>query len=436
MISSIELRVQLPRRLFLATAVMALAACGGSGGGDAPPAPPPNALTPAPTPTPTPPPTPVLPPTPAPQPVPTVPHIAAGNGFSLALKTNGTVASWGDQGSGQLGNNVVTASSQRVPQSVVNLTNARRVAAGGFHALALRADGTVVAWGSNVEGKLGIGTIGGQFATPQVVNGLSNVTAIVVGAEHSLALRSDGSVWAWGENEVCQLGLGLNDTAPRATATQVPGLVNVAAIFSGAAHSFALRSDGAVFAWGFNANNQLGLGSMSNEVCTPTRVTALDGRGVVELAGGGFHSLARTSLGAVLGWGSNSRGQTGSGTPGSGNVLAPTVIPNLLNVTALAAGETHSVALRNDGTVRTWGNASAGRLGNGTDGVTQSTSTPQVPNVSTVKAIAAGTNHTLVLLEDGRVGCFGSNFTAQCGRIEITDLTTPVEVGPGFNVNQ
>ena len=341
MISSIELRVQLPRRLFLATAVMALAACGGSGGGDAPPAPPPNALTPAPTPTPTPPPTPVLPPTPAPQPVPTVPHIAAGNGFSLALKTNGTVASWGDQGSGQLGNNVVTASSQRVPQSVVNLTNARRVAAGGFHALALRADGTVVAWGSNVEGKLGIGTIGGQFATPQVVNGLSNVTAIVVGAEHSLALRSDGSVWAWGENEVCQLGLGLNDTAPRATATQVPGLVNVAAIFSGAAHSFALRSDGAVFAWGFNANNQLGLGSMSNEVCTPTRVTALDGRGVVELAGGGFHSLARTSLGAVLGWGSNSRGQTGSGTPGSGNVLAPTVIPNLLNVTALAAGETH-----------------------------------------------------------------------------------------------
>ena len=184
-----------------------------------------------------------------------------------------------------------------------------------------------------------------------------------------------------------------------------------------------------MFAWGFNANDQLGLGSISQCGLPPTRVTALDGRGVVELAGGGFHSLARTSLGAVLGWGSNSRGQTGSGTPGSGNVLAPTVIPNLLNVTALAAGETHSVALRNDGTVRTWGNASAGRLGNGTDGVTQSTSTPQVPNVSTVVAVAAGFNHSLVLLQDGRVGCFGSNFLSQCGRIEITDQTTPSRSG-------
>ena len=296
--------------------------------------------------------------------MPAVPHIAAGNGFSLALKTNGTVASWGDQGSGQLGNNVVTASSQRVPQTVVNLTNARRVAAGEFHAVALRADGTVVAWGSNADGKLGIGTFGGSFPTPQAVNGLTDVTAIAAGLDHTLALRSDGSVWAWGENDACQLGQ--NDTTPRATATQVAGLANVTAVFSGGAHSLALRSDGAVFAWGFNANGQLGLGTTVPAVCLPTRVTALDGRGVIELAGGSFHTLARTSLGAVLGWGSNSRGQTGVAAPG-GNVLAPTVVPNLLGVTALAAGETHSVALRNDGTIRTWGNASAGRLGNGTE---------------------------------------------------------------------
>lgn len=406
------------RRLFIVTAVAALTACGGGGGGS--PAPAPNPPAPP-------------PPAPAPTPVAVTPQIAAGNGFSLAVRTNGTVSSWGDQGSGQLGNNVISASSQRVPQTVGTLANARKVAAGEFHAAALRADGTVVAWGSNVDGKLGIGTVGGQFATPQAVTGLANVTAIAVGLDHSLALRSDGTVWAWGENDVCQLGL--NDTNARAVATQVPGLANVTAIAAGGAHSFALRSDGAIFGWGFNANGQLGLGSVSTAVCQPARVTALDGRGVVELAGGGFHSLARTSLGAVLGWGSNSGGQAGSGTPGSGNVLAPTVVSGLLGVTALAAGETHSVALRNDGTIRTWGNASSGRLGNGTSGSMQSTSTPQVPNVSTVTAIAAGTNHTLVLLQDGRVGCFGSNFNSQCGRIEITDLTTPVEVGPGYRVN-
>jgi alpha-tubulin suppressor-like RCC1 family protein len=411
----IESRVQHARRLFLASAVVALAACGGGGGGGASPAPAPNP-----------------PPPPPPAPVTVAPHIAAGNGFSVAVKTNGTVSAWGDQGSGQLGNNVVTASSQRVPQTVVNLTNARKVAAGEFHAVALRVDGTVAAWGSNADGKLGIGSIGGQFPSPQTVTGLSNVTAIAAGLDHTLALRSDRSVWAWGQNDVCQLGQ--NDTTSRGTATQVPGLTNIEAIAVGGAHSFALRSDGAVFAWGFNANGQLGLGTVSNAVCTPTRVTALDGRGVVELAGGGFHTLARTSLGAVLGWGSNLRGQTGATAPG-GNVLAPTVIPNLLGVTALAAGETHSVALSSNGTIRTWGNASAGRLGNGTSGVTQFTATPQVPNVSTVTAIAAGFNHTLVLLQNGQVGCFGSNFTAQCGRIETTDLTTPVEVGPGFSVN-
>jgi alpha-tubulin suppressor-like RCC1 family protein len=417
------------RRLFLASTFIALAACGGGGDSSAP-TPTPNPPAAAPTPPPPAPPTPVLPPTP----VAVAPQIAGGNGFSFVLKTNGTVASWGDQGSGQLGTNVISASSQRVPQTVMNLSNARRVAAGELHAVALRADGTVVAWGSNADGQLGIGVPGGTFAIPQTVSGLTDVTAIAVGTDHSLALRNDGTVWAWGGNDVCQLGQ--NDTAPRATATQVQGLANVTAIFSGRAHSLALRSDGAILAWGRNNAGQLGLGNTVASVCQPARVTALDGRGVVELAGGGSHTLARTSLGAVLGWGSNSGGQTGTAPPGSGNVLVPTVVPGLLNVTALSAGNTHSVALRNDGTIRTWGNASRGRLGNGTDSVTQSTSTPQVPNVSTVVAVAGGFNFSLVLLQDGKVGCFGSNLTAQCGRIEITDLTTPVEVGPGFNVNQ
>ena len=419
MATPIASRPTLARRLFIAsTAVALIAACGGGGDGGSSPSPNPPA-----------------PPPPAPPPaVAVTPMVAAGSGFSLALKTNGTVASWGDQSLGQLGNDRISAITQRVPQTVMNLTNALKVAAGESHAVALRSDGTVVAWGSNADGKLGIGTVGGLFPTPQVVAGLSNVTAIAAGLDHALALRGDGTVWAWGQNDVCQLGQ--NDTTSRGSATQVPGLANVTAIAAGGAHSFALRSDGAVFAWGWNANGQLGFGSATQPVCQPARVTALDGRGVVELAGGGFHSLARTSLGAVLGWGSNSGGQAGSGTPGSGNVLAPTVVAGVLGVTALAAGETHSVALRNDGTIRTWGNASSGRLGNATSGSTQSTSTPQVPNVSTVTAIAAGTNHTLVLLQDGRVGCFGSNFTSQCGRIEITDLTTPVEVGPGFRVNQ
>ena len=410
---------RLARRLFIASSLLALAACVDSGS-DASPSPPPS---PSPSP-------------PTVVPVAVTPMVSAGYGFSLALKTNRTVSSWGAQDTGQLGNDRITTNSQRVPQTVMNLADARKVAIGNFHAVALRGDGTVVAWGSNADGKLGIGMIGGLYPTPQVVSGLTNVTAIAVGHDHGLALRSDKTVWAWGMNDVGQLAQ--SGTQPRPTPTQVPGLTDVVAIAAGGAHSMAILGDGSVWAWGWNANGQLGLGAGSaSVVSTPTRVATLDGRGVVEIVGGEHHTLARIGLGAVLGWGSNLRGQTGVAAPGSGNVLVPTVIPSLLGVTALAAGASHSVALRNDGTIRTWGNAGSGRLGNDRTGaVSDSTNVPQVPNISTVTAIAAGFNHSLVLLQDGRVFCFGDNANSQCGVLGINlEFATPIEVGPGFNVN-
>lgn len=404
------------RRLFLVSSLAAsLVACGGGGGGGDRPAPNPGA------------------PAPAPAPTPNAPAVAAGNGYSLVLKTDGGIASWGDQQTGQLGNGVTSGSSQRVPQTVLGLNNARQVAAGEFHAVALRADGTVAAWGSNVDGKLGIASAGGLFATPQTVSGLSNVRAIAVGADHALALRNDGTVWAWGMNDEGQLGLGTS-VAFAAAPTQVPGLTDVQSIAAGGAHSFAIRADGSVWGWGWNAAGQLGLGAAAAaRINSPTRITLLDGRDVVEIVGGYAHTLARTRLGALLGWGSNSHGQTGVAPPSPVNVLSPTVIPNLLGVTKVAAGTTHSIALRDDGTVRTWGNAGAGRLGNGTSGATQSTHVPQVVNLSNAIAVAAGNDHSLVALTDGRVMCFGSNFLSQCGVLGTNlEFATPVEVGPGF----
>lgn len=406
-------------------------------GAPAAPAPAP-APGPSPAPAPGAAPAPAAPPAAAPPAAPAVtvsagPVVAAGSGFSIAVRANGNLASWGDQELGVLGNGVNTASSTRVPQAVLVAATVRQVAAGAFHTLALRADGTVLSWGANGSGRLGNGSDGGGFATPDLVTGAVGVIAVAAGRAHSLALRADGAVLAWGDNAVGQLGLG--DTVARVTPTVVPGLAPVVAIAAGGQQSFAIRADGVVFAWGNNTDGQLGLGDATTRV-TPTAVTALNGRNVVQIAAGRFHTLARTAAGTVFAWGSSLRGQVGvaaAGGNGFGTFRSPVAVTALANVAALAAGDEHSLALLADGSVRAWGHAGSGRLGTGVSGITQSTFVPQQVNVGGVVSIAAGSDHSLFAVQDGRVGCAGSNFFSQCGRIEITDLTVPVEVGPGFS---
>jgi alpha-tubulin suppressor-like RCC1 family protein len=408
------------RRLFLSMAAALLVACGGGGG---------DVGAPSPGPTPNPPP-------PAPPPATVTARVAAGNGFSVALKTNGSVFAWGDQQVGQLGNDIISGSSQRTPQQALGLANARQVVAGEFHALALRGDGAVFAWGSNADGKLGLGTVGGLFPRPQQIGSLANITAIATGLEHSLALRSDGVVLAWGRNTAGQLGVG--DLVDRASPVAIGGLTGVTAIAAGGFHSFAIRNDGTVWAWGFNGNGELGLSNSTNR-STPTQVTTLNGRGITQIAAGGAHTLARAADGSVWSWGFSGQGQTGRvAAVGSSftTFLTPGQVPGLTGVAQVAAGDAHSIARLASGAVRTWGDAASGRLGNNTSGTTQSTFVPQTVALTGVTDVAAGFNHTLALLQDGRVACFGSNFLAQCGRIEIVDFDEPLEVGPGFRVNQ
>ncbi|MEW1694202.1 MULTISPECIES: hypothetical protein [unclassified Streptomyces] len=294
--------------------------------------------------------------------------IAAGGygsttGHGLALLTDRTVQSWGANNSGQLGDGSVF--SHNAPGQVVNLSDATDIAAGGKHGLALLADRTVVAWGQNNHGQLGNGT-NMDSSVPVRVEGLNKVTAIAAGLDHSLALREDGTVWAWGRNVNGQLGDGTS--AGRNVPSAVGGLTGVTRIAAGANHNLALvgpaDGGGVVMAWGHNATGQLGDGSTDNRY-SPVKTQDTWSGEVVRIAAGCNHSLAVTGTDNTLhAWGQNTSGQLGDGTTESRSTPVP--VPDLTGIKLVTGGREHTVALLGDGTVRSWGANGSGQLGNGT----------------------------------------------------------------------
>jgi alpha-tubulin suppressor-like RCC1 family protein len=209
--------------------------------------------------------------------------VAAGTEFSLALDGSGAVWAWGTNAHGELGDGTTT--NRLTPVRVSGLTNVVAVSAGGAsgdHALALKADGTVWAWGGNGSGQLGDGTTTERHAPVPVV-GLAAVVAVAAGGSHSLALRADGTVWAWGLNGSGQLGT--NSTASSPTPVQVAGLTGATALAAGAYQSLAATPDATVWAWGSDGFGQLGDGVVPTPVSqsnVPVRTLAF---GAVEPPG-------------------------------------------------------------------------------------------------------------------------------------------------------
>ncbi|BAS26954.1 RCC1 repeat-containing protein [Limnochorda pilosa] len=300
--------------------------------------------------------------------------VAGGQSYSLALKSDGTAWAWGGNFLGQLGDG--TTADRRTPVQVGSLSGIVAVAAGVFHSLALKSDGTVWAWGYNFYGQLGDGTQT-DHSTPVQVKGpggtgvLIDIIAIAAGGFHSLALRSDGTVWAWGDNSSGQLGDGTttNSWVP----VQVKGaggtgfLTNAAELAGGTSHSLALKSDGTVWAWGSNGAGQLGDGTTTTSG-VPVQVKGPGGTGlftsVAAVASGSFHNLALRNDGSVWAWGSNVYGQLGDGS--TANRSTPVQVSGLTDPVAIAGGTRHSLALKSDGTLWAWGSNDSGQLGDGT----------------------------------------------------------------------
>lgn len=293
--------------------------------------------------------------------------IESGPSFGVAARTDGTVWVWGYRGSTICN---FSGASDLVPVQIVGATNAVALSGGGSHTLILRDDGTVQAFGCGNVGQLGrSSTAPSASAIP--VAGLTGVTAVAAGNLLSLALRSDGTVWSWGMG-----ALGDGTMGSRFAPTQIPGLTNVIAIAAGNDHALALRSDGSVWAWGSNTNGKLGDGTVVNRL---TPVATLLTSQITAIAAAAEFSLALRSDGVVMSWGINTTGQLGSGSLAPGFRPQPGAVAGLTGAVAIATGSFdvgHALALRSDGTAWSWGQNDHGQLGNGTTGPSAFSATP------------------------------------------------------------
>ena len=355
-----------------------------------------------------------------PAPTPAAPRITAGARFSVELQPSGQMFAWGHNATGELGDG--SAEMRETPVAVRGLASGLRVVAvtaGSNHALGLASDGTVWAWGHNRSGQLGDGTKTDQ-PVPVRVKGLRGVRAIGAGDAFSVALEADGRVLAWGNNQSGQLGDG-NAPIDHASPAPVQGLgknSGVTALAVGKSQALVLKADGSVWAWGNGTSGQLGDGQNSKR-SAPAQVIGLGpGSGVIAIAAGGSHSIAVKGDGTVLAWGNNKSGQLGDGTrPTDHN--RPVQVKGLgtgSGVVAVAAGDSFGLALKRDGTVLTWGKNKVGELG---DGTTTDKSAPvavtRLGPGSGVTAIAAGAFHALALKTDGTLLAWGDNSSGQIG---------------------
>ena len=354
-------------------------------------------------------------------------------------------------------------------RDVVPTRRAVDVECGPFFSCAILEDGALMCWGENGQGQLGLGDTGDRTEPARVAPG-TTWRAAALGVRHSCAIRSDGSLWCWGANDEAQLGLG--DRLARGNLPlQVEAASDWVAIAAGDKHSCGIRSGGALYCWGSNADGQIGLGAPVLRALAPTRVgteVGWDG-----LDAGPQHTCAIRAAGLSC-WGSNNAGQLGVGDTAVRTV--PTAVAGALSARRVSAGETHTCAVGWSGELYCWGQGSGGRLGTGgvadelvpvpvigTIGWGQITTGKrtslgidssralfgfgnnnegELPTAGPLGSlvpipllagesfldVSAGEEHTCVLRADGTVGCSGANLSGQLGDGTTTAAPLPTTI--------
>jgi rubredoxin len=296
---------------------------------------------------------------------------------SAAIKTDGTLWCWGDNYFGQLGNNTITHRSSPV-QTVAAGTNWKQVAGGEVHSAAIKTDGTLWCWGYNYYGQLGNNTRTHRSSPVQTVAAGTNWKQVSAGRNYTAAVKTDGTLWCWGENYQGQLGDG-TDICKSSPIQTLAGGTNWKQVSCGGFHTAAIKTDGTLWLWGYNIRGQLGTNSTSYYF-SPVQ-TISGGTNWKQVSCGATHTAAIKTDGTLWLWGTNSSGQLGDDTTTHKSSPVQTIAGGT-DWKQVGCGASHTAAIKTDGTLWCWGNNSYGQLGDGT----------QTHKSSPIQTTAAGYN--------------------------------------------
>jgi alpha-tubulin suppressor-like RCC1 family protein len=343
---------------------------------------------------------------------------------------DGTLWSWGYNLAVNLGDG--TTISRSSPVSVIGgITDWCQVSVGGYHSLALRSNGTLWSWGGNFFGNLGDGTTINSSSPVSVVGGFTDWCQISGGGSHSLALRSNGTLWSWGAGGFGRLGTGTTITRSSPVSV-IGGFTDWCQVSAGREHSVALRSNGTLWSWGRGSFGRLGDGTTINRSSPVSVVGGFTDWCQVSGGGGsgGFHNLALRCNGTLWSWGFGSAGQLGDGTT-IDRSSPVSVVGGFTDWCQVSGGRNHSLALRSNGTLWSWGRGSNGQLGDGTT-ISKSSPVSVVGGITDWCQVSAGDYLTLALRSNGTIWGWGCNSYGSLGDGTTISKSSPVSVVGGF----
>jgi alpha-tubulin suppressor-like RCC1 family protein len=351
-------------------------------------------------------------------------HVAGGGGFAVEIR-NGEIWAWGNNTNGQLGigNNL----QQEVPvREATTASNWSDINPGKSHVLALKADGTLWAWGRNLEGQLGNGTTTSSNVPIQVGTDQDWVSMGCSGNQ-SFAIKANGTLWAWGDNTFGQLGVSVLAQTP----TQVGTANNWISVAAGSDFTMALRSDGSLWTWGADGSGQLGNGT-AGAVSVPTQISQGNQWSTIEA--GLNYAMAIQSNGSLWTWGNNSRGQLGIGSFTDAD--QPTQVSSTMPWIGISCGQDglsnnnqHSLGLKADGIAYSWGDNVGGQLGNGQFGTTAQNFPLALTALSNIVAVECGWGVSYIRNVSGRVFAFGFDIVGAVGNPAVNqNINQPLAI--------